>query len=131
MKRAIIIVVLMAAFLKNCSWTTNGIYIVYLEEYEKNMLCDVFGEDIRDDLESGKITNEQLRVLDAYNTGGQHILDHYYRLKYEVTGFKVVSDTLYVLTFEYDGKEYECTVEESDGAWIVEDTLQIDQDSLR
>lgn len=115
----IAIVFVICMMLSGCTWVTSGdIKFFPMEDYEVRRLVEVFGDEVMDHVDSGRLTDDEYQALLAYRAGTEHLLQKYshYMHNIKIETFSLMPDDIYEIGFTYDGTPYTCRVwPEADG----------------
>lgn len=106
-----IIIMFVVFILSGCSWVTSGNYLFNVKDHEKKMLENVFGDEVLEHIDEGKLTKEEHQALNAYRAGSHSLLEKYssYDLKRE--SFSMLSENSYEIIFSYEEEFYTCKID--------------------
>lgn len=106
-----IMIMFVVCSLSGCSWAISGNHLFNVRNYEKKMLEDVFGDEVLEHIDEGRLTKEEFQALNAYRAGSHSLLEKYpsYDLKRE--SFSMLSENSYEIMFSYEEKFYTCKID--------------------
>lgn len=97
--------------LSGCSWVTSGNYLFNVHNYEKKMLENVFGDEVLEHIEEGKLTKEEYQALMAYRAGSHSLLEKYPSYNLKMESFSMLSENGYEIIFSYEEEFYTCEID--------------------
>lgn len=116
--RMSIIAVLFAIciLLSGCKWVSSGdiwhIKFFPVTDGEARILAEVFGDEVMDHVDSGRLTDDESQALSAYWAGMDHIERRYSRYMHNIKreSFNLMPDDTYEIVFTYDGTSFTCRI---------------------
>lgn len=106
-----IIIVFVVCSLSGCSWITSGNHLFNVENYEKKMLENVFGDEVLEHIDEGKLTKEEYQALKAYRAGSHGLLEKYPSYDLKIESFSMLSENSYEIIFSYEEEFYTCKID--------------------
>lgn len=72
---------------------------------EVRILAEVFGDEVMDHVDSGRLTKDEYQAYNAYWAGMDHVERKYSRYMHNIKmeSFNLMSDDTYEIVFTYDG----------------------------
>lgn len=118
-----IIIMFVVCSLSGCSWVTSGNNLLNVRDSEKKMLEYVFGEEVLEHIDEGKLTKEEFQALKAYRAGSHSLIEKYpsYDLKRE--SFSKLSENSYEIMFSHEEEFYTCKIDVIKGEYICSDNF--------
>lgn len=126
----IAIVFALCMILSGCTWVTSGniwdIKFFPVEDYEVRRLVEVFGDEVLDHVDSGRLTDDEYQALMAYQAGTEHLLQKYshYMHDIKIESFTLMPDDTYEIGFTHDGTPYTCRVCPGADGFICSDDFE-------
>lgn len=106
-----IIIMFVVCSLYGCSWITSGNHLFNVENYEKKMRENVFGDEVLEHIDEGKLTKEEYQALKAYRAGSHSLLEKYPSYDLKIESFSMLSENSYEIIFSYEEEFYTCKID--------------------
>lgn len=97
--------------LSGCSWVISGNDLFNVENYEKKMLENIFGDEVLEHVDEGKLTKEEYQALKAYRAGSHSLLEKYPSYDWKIESFSMLSENSYEIIFSYEEAFYACKID--------------------
>ena len=91
-----------------CTWVTSGSSLFLVSDGEAKMLADVFGDEVMDHIDNGRLTKDEHHALEAYWAGTGYLLEEYPSYSLKMESFKLLPDGTYEIEFTCGGIPFTC-----------------------